>query len=82
MKNISLGSKYSRAKSIKDIHNIQGKPHDYMVNKNITGVWKNIVAAKKELNSHDLEIDDLFKIVLKSGENTHSGAISGWVRLL
>ncbi|KAL4565722.1 hypothetical protein LXL04_029825 [Taraxacum kok-saghyz] len=57
-------------KAIKGIHNLQDKPHDYLANKNITGVWKNITTARRELNAHGLEIGDVFNIILKSGDNT------------
>ena len=58
------------SKTIKEIHNLHGKPQDYLVNKNISGVWHNIVSAKKEINKVGLQINDIFKINIKSGENT------------
>ncbi|KAL4559382.1 hypothetical protein LXL04_031520 [Taraxacum kok-saghyz] len=58
------------AKTIKGIHNLHGKPHDYLVNKNSHGVWQNIVSEKKEINKLGVQMNDIFKLSIKSGENT------------
>ncbi|KAL4562942.1 hypothetical protein LXL04_026973 [Taraxacum kok-saghyz] len=58
------------AKAIRGIHNLHDKPHDHLVNKNITGVWKSIIAARRNLNAQGFELEDIFKLKVKSGENT------------
>nr|KAJ0210922.1 hypothetical protein LSAT_V11C400217930 [Lactuca sativa] len=56
--------------TIKGIHNIHKKPHDYLSSRNVPGVWKNIVAARTYLKKHGLEFEDIFKVHIKSRENS------------
>ena len=58
------------SKTIKGIHNLNGKPHDYLANKKLSGVWHNIVAAKIDISKRGVRLDDIFRINVKSGENT------------
>ena len=58
------------AKAIRGIHNLHDKPLDHLVNKNITGVWKSIIAARRNLNAQGFELEDIFNLNVKSGENT------------
>lgn len=46
--------------------------------KKISGVWNNIVSIKKELNKQGLDLDDLFKLKIKSNENTQFWC-DGWL---
>ena len=56
--------------TIKGIHNIYNKPHDYLSSRNVHGVWKNIAAARTDLKKHGLEFEDIFKVHIKLGENS------------
>lgn len=52
---------------INSIHNLNNKPACYLVKKNITGVWSNIVKAIRSLKLHNIDPHDLFSLV--PGEN-------------
>lgn len=56
-------------RTIRDIHNLNHKPHDYLANRNICGAWNNISYVRKELKKNELELDDIFKLHIKSSEN-------------
>lgn len=42
---------------IKGIHNIQNKPNEYYSKKTMTGTWKNITGAKKNLEKKGVSTD-------------------------
>ncbi|KAI3751226.1 hypothetical protein L2E82_22274 [Cichorium intybus] len=57
-------------KVIVGLHNLKNKPHSYLSNRNISGVWNNIASVKKDLRRMGLEMGDIFNLQVKSGENT------------
>lgn len=57
-------------RTIRGIHNLNHKPHDYLANRSICGVWNNIASVRKELKKNGLELEDIFKLHIKPGENS------------
>lgn len=55
---------------INGIHNLTGEPFDHLSNKNIPGVWNNIACAKKEIQKRGMNVPDIFRLMVKSGEKT------------
>lgn len=49
-------------KVIKGIHNLHNKPHDLLSNKNLRGVWNNIIYVRKDLNKRGMDIGDVFRL--------------------
>lgn len=58
------------SKMIKGIHNLLNTPHNYLSNTNINGVWKNIALVKNELKKQTIDIGEVFKLKIKSGDNS------------
>ena len=54
---------------VKGFHNLQNKPHDYLSNLKIRGVWNNIAACKNDLKKVGLDTMDIFQLNFKSGDN-------------
>lgn len=57
-------------KVITCIHNLHNKPHDQIANKHLNGVWNNITSVRKDLIKHGMDVDDIFKLHVKSRGNT------------
>lgn len=57
-------------KVVKGIHNLHNKPHDYLSNPKISGVWNNIAACKNDLKKVGLDTMDVFQLNIKSGDNS------------
>nr|KAJ0191579.1 hypothetical protein LSAT_V11C800404230 [Lactuca sativa] len=51
-------------------NNLLNKPHDYLSNRNISGVWNNIASVKKELKKRAIDIGEVFKLKIKFGDNS------------
>lgn len=55
---------------IRVMHNLTSKPNNYFCCKKIIGTCKNIGAITKETEKNDYTINDIFKISIKSREDT------------
>lgn len=58
-------------KIITGLHNLNRKPLSMMSKKSIKGVWNNIVMAKSEFELMGAVPDNLFSVVVGTGENTN-----------
>lgn len=59
-----------QVKVVKGIHSLYSKPHDYLSNQKIRGVWNNIAAGKNDLKKCGLNTMDVFQLNIKSRDHT------------
>ena len=58
------------ARVIHGIHNLSNKPFEYLSRQKYSGVWNTIIGIKRALLEHNLDVQDIFKVKIESGNKT------------